>query len=123
MALRLSISYLTVAWFQIGANPGSGSVKHSISFRKGCWLLRKTKNVGLLFVTNLRIESGRVKFEGRGPWKHVVAAGFTAERVPTPTATGSTESATFPTLCTSPAMVRALFQSITDSFADNPVWV
>ena len=74
----------------------------------------------LLFVPNFQMKSGRVLWEARGAWKHVVDAGFSGKRVVATPETLTTADAKNPSLCPEPVGVRTLVKSITTLFRESP---
>jgi len=76
-----------------------------------------------LVVTNLEMKSGRVLWEGRGAWKLVANAGFSATRAKSSRVGVTTSPDGYPTWCTEHHDVRSFFESITCSLGSNPVLV
>jgi site-specific DNA recombinase len=84
--------------------------------------LTKFKQIG----SNLRVCRGTVEWEPRGPWKHVVNAGYFATEPNTTSpqnALVTLKTPPFPTESTAPHDARSLLTTILAFFKDNPTWV
>jgi hypothetical protein len=68
------------------------------------------------------MRDGKLVWEPRGAWKHVVTTGFFTPRHSSPPAAIGEPVSTFPSVCPNPGAARTVRENIVEFFKDNPAW-